>query len=108
MNRITVLREAKNWTQDELAHALNVSRQTISNYEREERGIDSQKICRLCEIFGCTADYLLGLSDLPAYDLTPEEVLLLRAWRNCDIDTKAGLALILKPFWKEASEGKAI
>jgi transcriptional regulator with XRE-family HTH domain len=108
MNRIKELREKKNWRQKDLAILLNTAPQTVSHYEKEDRDLPVDTIFRLCDIFGCSADYLLGRSELPVLELSPEETALLQAWRKCDVDTKAGLMLILKPFWEEASDGKAI
>lgn len=108
MNRLKTLREAQNLSQAELGRILCCSDVTISRYETGRRDIDSATVGRLCDIFGCSADYLLGRSELPVLELSPEETALLQAWRKCDADTKAGLMLILKPFWEEASDGKAI
>ena len=64
-NRIRELRQREGWRQDDLAARLNTKRQTIGHYETGERGIDADTICQLCEIFGCTADFLLGRSASP-------------------------------------------
>ena len=107
MNRIKELRIQKELSQQRLGELLNCTDVTISRYESGKRDLDSGTISKLCDVFGCTADYLLGRSDLPSFELSAEEVSLVRAWRACDADTKAGLMLILKPFWQEALKGKA-
>lgn len=63
MNRIKELRTAAGMKQSELASLLHIGRTAISNYEVGIRTIDTEMINRLCEIFDCSADYLLCRSD---------------------------------------------
>ena len=65
MVRIKELRAEENMKQEDLAGRLKVSRQAVSNYENGSRQLDLSTIEQLCAIFGCTADYLLGLTDTP-------------------------------------------
>lgn len=39
---------------------------TISRYESGEIQLPSEAITKLCDIFNCTSDYLLGISDINA------------------------------------------
>ena len=80
LNRIQELRLKKGWKQEELAAMLNTTRQAIGHYETGRRGIDADTICKLCDVFGCTADYLLCRSSRPAPELTPTEEELLLAY----------------------------
>ena len=59
-NRLYNLRKEKNISQEELANALDVSRQTISKWETGESTPDFNKICPLCDYFGITSDELLS------------------------------------------------
>lgn len=63
MNRIRELRIAHQMKQKELADILHVGQTAISNYEAGIRQLDPDLINRLCEIFDCSADYLLCRSD---------------------------------------------
>ena len=81
MNRIKELRQSNGWLQADLARKLNIGKNTVSRYETEQRQLDPETICALCEIFGCTADYLLGRSQVRSFDLTPDEAELLRGYR---------------------------
>lgn len=65
MNRIKDLREDKDWTQKHLAGLLGVAPNTVTNYENEKRQLTPELILKLCDIFNCTADYLLGRSNVP-------------------------------------------
>ena len=107
MNRIRELRVARKWRQDELAEALNTKRQSISRYENEERGLDVETICKLCEIFGCSADYLLGRSPLPSPSLDPAEEELLLAWRSADDHDRRIVSAALGLSLEDAAHGSS-
>ena len=81
MNRIRELRKENGWLQADLAHKLNTSQQTVARYESEQRQLDPETIYKLCGIFGCTADYLLGRSQVRSFDLAEDEAELLRTYR---------------------------
>ena len=104
MNRIKELRLAAGMKQSELAAYLNVSANAVSNYEVGIRDIDSETICKLCDIFGCTADFLLCRAAMAAPELTPEEESLLLSWRAADAHARAIVDLTLSPFKKESSD----
>lgn len=108
MNRIKDLRLSAGMRQPDLAKLLNCTAVTVSRYEVGVRDIDSATICRLCEIFGCTADYLLGRSPLPSAELTPEEEQLLTAFRRGDDRARDMVRLALEPFREEGSSAEAI
>ena len=94
-------------TQDDLARQLNVTRVTVSRYETGDRGLDAPTIHALCDVFGCSADYLLGRSDLPSSDLDPEEVELLLAWRAAPAEIRAIIDAALLPYRKKSSSSAA-
>ena len=106
MNRLRQLRAEKQLRQADLAKLLNVTSMTISRYESGESDIDSATIRRLCQIFGCTADYLLGLSSLPSPELSEEETALLLAWRSADDRARDMVRLALRPFVQEAGSSE--
>lgn len=98
MNRIKELRIANNMTQEKLGKILNRAKTAISKYELEQLGLDVELINQLCDIFNCTADYLLCRSDSPSAKITEDEAALLRAYRVADDHTKAVVRLALEPF----------
>lgn len=53
------IRVARNLTQKALAHLLNVSEPTISQYETGARKPDIVTLKKLAKILGCTTDQLL-------------------------------------------------
>lgn len=90
MNRIKVLRELAGWTQDELGEKINVGKGAVSRYEQEKRQPDPEKIHALCDLFDCSADYLLGRSDqAKPSELSSEDAELLRAYHAADPDLQA-------------------
>ena len=80
MNRIRELRQAAGMKQDWLADLLHVKRQVVSKYELGTTDLSTDTIRRLCEIFGVTADYLLGFSSRRSPEISPEDTALLAAY----------------------------
>ena len=101
MNRIRELRIDRGLKQADLAGLLNCTTATVSKYELGQREIDAPTILRLCEIFGCTADYLLGRSAVPSAELSPEEEELLTAWRRATPEIRAIIDAALAPYREE-------
>ena len=104
MNKIRELRLQRGWRQEDLAAIMHTKQQTVARYELEQLGIDAETICQLCDIFGCTADYLLCRSQTPTADLTPEEEDLLVAWRKAPDEIRAIIDTALAPYQKSAIE----
>ena len=107
MNRLKELRASKGMRPADLSKLLNVQPTTISNYELGVREMDAPTILRLCEIFGCSADYLLGRSPLPSPELTPEEEEMLLSWRRATPEIRAIIDAALAPYREEAAPGIA-
>ena len=108
LNRIKDLRVASGMKQSELAAKMRTTNTTISKYELGQRDLGVETITSLCRIFDCSADYLLGLSDLKRPDLTPEEESLLQAWRCCDDRARDMVTVALAPFRQDESSAEAI
>ena len=64
MNRLRFLRNEKGESLEKIAKFLNVTIQTISNYENEKRDMTPDTILKLSEYFEVSTDYLLGKSDI--------------------------------------------
>lgn len=107
VNKIKELRLLKGWTQAELGRVLNCSDVAVGRYESEKRDLDTATIHALCDVFGCSADYLLGRSDLPSADLDPEEVALLLAWRAATPEIRGIVDHALEPYKKDAAGSSA-
>ena len=95
MLRLKALREAAGLTQDELGQRLNVGKGTVSRYENDRRQLDPATICALCDLFGCTADYLLGRSDSPLPVISDADARLLEAYHAASLRDRALVDQIL-------------
>lgn len=58
-NKLTRLRKEHNYTQEQLAELMDVSRQSISKWESDIAYPETEKIIRLAKLFNVTTDYLL-------------------------------------------------
>ena len=60
-DRIKTLRTARNLSQVELARKLNVSKQSVSNWENNNILPSVDIVKKLALFFSCSADYLLEM-----------------------------------------------
>lgn len=63
--RIRALREDKDYTQEYVAKQLGIKQSYYSDYERNRHEIPIRHIIALADLYGVTADYLLGRTDDP-------------------------------------------
>lgn len=63
MIRIKQLREEAGYTQQDLADKLNKAKSTIAMYENETRKPSLRVLKQLSNIFNCSIDYILGISN---------------------------------------------
>lgn len=61
--RIYELRIARSWSQVQLAEKLNITKQTVSNWENDNIQPSIEMLIRIATLFKVSADYLLGLDD---------------------------------------------
>lgn len=69
-DRIKELRKAFGVSQVELAKALNVSKQCVSNWENDNVLPSIEMLVKLAEYFNVTTDYLLCLDNKDMVDLS--------------------------------------
>lgn len=62
-DRLKCERLRKDLNQTELAKLLNVSKQTVSNWENGNRIPDTLTLSKLADFFNCSVDYILGRSE---------------------------------------------
>lgn len=58
-DKLSKLRKESNYTQEQLADILGVSRQAISKWESNITYPETDKLIRMSELFNCSLDYLL-------------------------------------------------
>ena len=63
--RLKEIRKQHHENQDTLAAAIDVSKTQISEMEHGKKTTTLEKFAQICEYYGISADYLLGLTDDP-------------------------------------------
>ena len=67
------IRETYDITQEELGNYLQVSKSSISHYEKKDRDIPMRKLSMISNYFHLSIDYILGFTSIKTYpDLTQE------------------------------------
>ena len=107
LNKIKELRISRGMKQSDLANLLKCAPTAISKYENGQLEINSALIRKLCDIFDCTADYLVGRRSTGGLQLTPEEENVIRAMRRADARALEMVHVALAPFKEDASSSKA-
>jgi transcriptional regulator with XRE-family HTH domain len=78
--RIKTLRESKDISQNKLASMLNLSRSSVSAWEKGLNCPTANSLIELSEIFGVSVDCILGIKASPSIDvkgLDDEEIFIL-------------------------------
>ena len=81
-DQIKALRQAAKLNQVQLAEKLNVSKQSVSNWENNNIMPSIDMLIRISKTFSVSADYLLGLDDqrtLNVSGLSAEQIFHLQA-----------------------------
>lgn len=71
--KIQKLRKEAGLSQEELSYQLEVSRQAVSKWERDNGYPETEKIIRMSKLFHVSLDYLLNEEDEKRPELSPEE-----------------------------------
>lgn len=61
--RLKELRKESKITQEQLAKYLNVDQSLVAKLENGSRSLNVSLIDKICSLFGCTEEYLLGESE---------------------------------------------
>lgn len=69
-DRIRTLREARGWTQAELARRLNITRNGVNSWEQGLSMPSPACLVDLAKLFSVSTDYLLGVERLEAVNVT--------------------------------------
>ena len=93
--RLAEVRKDNNDTQKDLAKKVNVVVHTVSSWEQGKSEPSHELLVRICQLYGISSDYLLGLTNIdPGYlqkkskNLSLEDQAIIKdveeflAWRN--------------------------
>lgn len=94
--RLKELRTKRNLTIAQTAEALGMNANTYAKYERNERDVSTEGLCKIAEFYGVSADYLLGR----APQLDPMKLLIAQG----DTSPEA----LVKQFASLPEEGQAL
>lgn len=105
MTRLRDLIDEKGLLQKDVAEDLGYPRTTFNNYVCGFRELDHEGIIRVCDYFGCTADYLLGRTDnrLPA--VSDDDASLIAAYHALPLEIRRAVDGLMAPY-REKAEGK--
>ena len=56
-------RARKGWTIEQFAEKIGVNEKTYRNKKDEGKTLDSEMLIKIADVFGCSVDYLLCLTD---------------------------------------------
>ncbi|MDE6839939.1 MAG: helix-turn-helix domain-containing protein [Oscillospiraceae bacterium] len=68
--RIRLLRQSRNMSQVELAKRLNVTKQSVSNWENDNIQPSIEMLIKLSEVFSVSTDYLLDRDSRECLDVS--------------------------------------
>ena len=68
--RIKALREARGWTQAELARRMNITRNGVNSWEQGLSMPSPACLVDLSKVFSVSTDYLLGVERLETVNVT--------------------------------------
>lgn len=83
--RIKEARQAKGWTQDQLAHAVDVSRSAVAQWETGRAGQVTGNLTRIAATLDVGVEFLMHGGDkrAPTVASQGDELAMLRLYREC-------------------------
>lgn len=111
-NKLSKLRKENNYTQEQLAGILGVSRQAISKWESDTAYPETDKLIRIGELFDCSMDYLLRDAVETEQKIQTEEPPLIsfsgRIFRERKVEKKSEKTLWGMPLWHIGKHAKGV
>lgn len=107
--KIRELRHSQNYTQEDLAQKLKISKSTIGMYEQDRRSPDLDTLIQLAHIFHVSTDYLLGnTADIAIVNqtekkLSVDDLKLLDYYHNIQESNKSVKTDLLSYFFPNAT-----
>ena len=95
LNKITALREARGWTEYQLAESSGLPQSTISSWYRKNMIPSVPSLYKICSAFGITLSQLFAEDD-DYRDLTMDQKELLACWSCLSREQRESLLHFLK------------
>lgn len=95
LNTITALREARGWTEYQLAEMSGLPQSTISSWYRKQLIPTIPSLSKICTAFGITLSQLLAENG-DTYDLSKEQQRLLSCWSRLSAEQQDALLAFLE------------
>lgn len=95
LSTITALREARGWTEYQLAEMSGLPQSTISSWYRKQLVPTVPSLSKICSAFGITLSQLLAENG-EAYDLSQEQQRLLSCWSHLSSEQQDALLSFLE------------
>lgn len=103
-DKLSRLRRDNNYTQEQLADVLGVSRQAISKWESNITYPETDKLIRISELFDCSLDYLL--KNKIETDSKPQNADAAALLKNHIRERKSEKMLLGMPLWHIGKNAK--
>ena len=105
-DKLSKLRKENNYTQEQLADLLGVSRQAISKWESNITYPETDKLIRISELFNCSLDYLLKEKEKTNNCTQTYGVTFLFKMKKCFSEKKSKKTLFGIPLYHIAKNAK--
>lgn len=99
-SKITELRKAKKWSQNDLAKAVSASRDIIGKYERNDNSPSIEMALKLAKVFDVSVDFLIGEGQHASYDKAT--IKRLEDIENLDSETKKTIFQVIDTFLRDS------
>jgi len=103
-DKLSKLRKENNYTQEQLAEILGVSRQAISKWESDTAYPETNKLIRMSELFNCSLDYLL--KDTVETDNKVQTGSIVDLFKKHFNEKKSEKTLLGMPLWHIGRDAK--
>ena len=95
LDKITAIREARGWTEYQLAERSGLPQSTISSWYRKSMIPSIPSLVKICDAFGITLSQLFA-DDRDRIDLTNNQKELLDQWAGISKEQQDALLMFLK------------
>ncbi len=102
-DKLSKLRKEKNYTQEQFADILGVSRQSVSKWESDIAYPETEKLIRISELFDCSLDYLLKEKNEQEIHNEPASPI-----RNIFREKKSEKICLGMPLWHIGKNAKGV